>query len=341
MDKSLLSALKKSNQAVPPVWLMRQAGRYLPEYNAVRKNAGSFLDLCYTPELASEVTLQPIRRFDFDASIIFSDILVIPHALGMRLDYVNGEGPKLQKIETADDVKTLTIDGAVKKLSPVMEALKLVKKELPETTTLIGFAGAPWTVAAYMIEGSGSKDFATARGFAYQEAKAFKEILEILVEVTSEYLIEQVNNGAEVVQIFDSWAGMVPGECFKHWVLEPTKKIVSNVKKKHPNLPVIGFPKGAGIQYENFVKETGIDGVSIDYSVPLKWAAETLQKHVCIQGNLDPALLANGDEKIIRAEVKKIKELLGNGPHIFNLGHGILPHTPIKNVEILLDAVRG
>jgi len=340
MEKLLLKALSHKTCNIPPIWLMRQAGRYLPEYRERRADAGSFLNLCYNPEFASEVTLQPIERFSFDASIIFSDILVIPHAMGVDLDYKEGEGPVLGKIDSAEKIKNLKLDEIEEKLKPVFEAISLTKSKLPEHTAMIGFAGSPWTVATYMVEGGGSKDFANVKKFAYENRKIFEELLDKLVDATSRYLVKQVEAGAEVLQIFDSWAGVLPEEEFYDFVIKPTIKIIENVRAKCPDTPIIGFPKGAGVLYEDFVKETGVEGLSIDFTVPLKWAKENLQPHACLQGNLDPILLgANTGEFEQRA--KNIINILGGGPFIFNLGHGILPHTPIENVERLIEIVRG
>lgn len=339
MNKKILNSLSGKNNEVPPIWLMRQAGRYLPEYREVRKNTKSFLDLCYTPEIAAEVTLQPIERFGFDASIIFSDILVIPHAMGVDLKYVEGKGPILEKIDEESKIDSLKTDKIKDNLSPVFDALRLVKSKLPEDKTLIGFAGAPWTIATYMVEGGGSKNFSEVKKFSAGNKKSFSKLIDILTDAISDHLINQIDAGAEVVQIFDSWAGVLSENDFTNWTINPTKKIVSKVKDKFPETPIIGFPKGAGINYEKFVKETGVDAVSIDYTIPLDWAAKNLQPHVCIQGNLDPFLLASEKEEMV-LQVRRIIDVLGNGPFIFNLGHGILPHTPIENVELLLREVR-
>ncbi len=339
-NKKIINALKNIKNDVPPIWLMRQAGRFLPEYREVREHLGSFLNLCYSPKDAAEVTLQPVRRFGFDAAIIFSDILVIPDALGVDVSFVQGEGPKLSPIQSAQDIKKLDVDKVISHLNPVFEALKLTKEHLPESAALIGFAGAPWTVSTYMIEGGGSKDFSTTKKFVFENPKLYQELQEILIQATSLYLIEQIKSGAEVIQLFDSWSGVLAHEEFRDLVIKPAKKIVENIKKYSPDTPIIGFPKGAGFFYEEYIKEVPVDGVSIDYTVPLEWAAENLQPHVCVQGNLDPVILATSQE-LIRKRAREIKDILGNGRFIFNLGHGILPYTPIENVELLVDIVRN
>jgi len=337
----ILHALAGNSNETPPIWLMRQAGRYLSEYRQIRKDAGGFLNMCYSPSLASEVTLQPIRRFNFDAAIIFSDILVIPHAMGVGLDYINGEGPVLEKITSDERIDKLKIDNILPHLEPVFEALRKTKKELPEKTALVGFAGAPWTVATYMVEGGGSKQFAEVKTLAYNNPVLFERLINILVDSTITYLCAQVEAGAQVLQIFDSWAAVLADDgSFEKWCIEPIAKIVSGVKEKYPNIPIIGFPKGAGLRYEQFIHKTGIDGVGIDYSVPLKFAADKLQPHVCVQGNMDPLLLAS-DKNMAVKEAKRIISILGDGPFIFNLGHGIVPHTPIEHVQALIKTVRG
>ncbi len=338
-DKKILSSLQGKTHKTPPIWLMRQAGRYLEEYRNIRKEAGGFLDMCFNPDLASEVTLQPIRRFGFDGAIIFSDILVIPYAMGVELDYVQGEGPKLGKIDTAEKIAKLDVSSITAKLNPVFEALQKTYSELPDETTLIGFAGSPWTVATYMIEGGGSKDFANVRKFAYAERKSFEQLIQKLVDATIEYLSGQIKAGAEVIQLFDSWSGILPENEFIKWVIQPTDKIVSALKKLHPDIPIIGFPKGAGLMYERYIKEIEIDGVGLDFTVPLEWVRDVIQPHVCVQGNLDPILLANDAEGALK-EAGRIINILGDNPFIFNLGHGILPYTPIENVERLVEFVR-
>lgn len=340
MTKPFLKALQGKNNHKPPVWLMRQAGRYLTEYKKVRVEAGTFLDLCYNPELASEVSLQPIRKFGFDAAIIFSDILVIPHSMGVGLEYVEGEGPKLEKTDSSEKINNLKTGNVEKHLSPVFEAIRKTKEQLPENVAMIGFAGAPWTVATYMIAGKGRR-FDDVRNFVKKDKKAFDKMIDILTEETKEYLSLQIKAGAEAVQIFDSWAEEVPESEFENIVIKPVKEITAYLKGEFPDVRVIGFPRGVGDKYEVFVKETGVDAVSIDTSVDVEWAAKTLQKHVCVQGNLDPEILAGNDKVKIISETKRILSALNSGPFIFNLGHGILPHTPVENVELLLETIRG
>jgi uroporphyrinogen decarboxylase len=318
---------------------MRQAGRYLPEYRQVRAKASSFLDLCRTPELAAEVTLQPLRRFDLDAAIVFSDILIIPYALGQNVEFVEGEGPRLEPVRDAKAIAVLDRTLAANALAPIYEIIELVVAELPKAVPLIGFCGAPWTVATYMVEGGGSKDQAAARLFAYRDEKTFQHLIDLLVEVSAEYLVNQVKAGARVLQIFDSWAGTLPEDEFERWCIAPTKKLVERVKAKMPQTPVIGFPRGAGVLTERYVKETGVDAVSCGTSEPLTWM-ERLQRRVPVQGNLDPVLLlADGPE--FDRRVATILEALASGPFIFNLGHGILPETPIEHVEQLVALVKG
>jgi len=333
---------EKKNLTKTPIWIMRQAGRYLPEYRAIRADVKNFLDLCYNPKLASEVTLQPIRRFDFDAAIIFSDILVIPDALGVKVDFVKNEGPKLQKISTKSDLQKLKIENISKHLQPVFETLRLTKSQLANDKTLIGFSGAPFTLACYMIEGGGSKNFDLVKKTALQNEEFFSQLIDILTESVALYLIDQINNGADVVKIFDSWAGILPENDFQKWVINPTKKIIAKVKEKFPNTPIICFPRGAGILYENFAREVKSNVLAIDQNVPKLWAKEVLQNklNVIIQGNLDNQLLAYGSKNEIEKEVLKIRQTFGEKPFIFNLGHGILQETPIENVEFLMKLIR-
>jgi len=331
-EKPILKVLQKERVAQNPFWMMRQAGRYLPEYRELRARTGSFLNLCYTPKLAAEATLQPIRRFGMDAAIIFSDILLIPHALGMTLDYRDGEGPVLGDL----DISKLRRGNVESHLSPIFAALAIVKKELPENIALIGFAGAPWTVATYMVEGGASKDFAKVKEMS--AGQEFHELIDILVEETAEYLIRQIEAGAEVLQIFDSWAGVLQEFEFMKWVIKPTREIIKKIKKIHPEIPIIGFPKNAGKMLEKFTHETGIDAISLDNSVSLE-SAKALQKILPVQGNLNPEILLKDREAVIQ-ETRKIKNALAGGPFIFNLGHGILPQTPIENVEEMIAVLR-
>src|SRR5665213_3277962 len=335
-QKPLLRALAGESLAHPPFWLMRQAGRYLPEYRALRQKAGSFLGLCYTPDFAAEATLQPIRRFGMDGAILFSDILVIADALDRAVDFVEGDGPRVAPIATADD---LAGEPAPGKLAPVYDALRRIKTELPNDTALIGFAGGPWTVATYLIEG-GRSDFSRAKHWAFAETERLDRVIDRLVDATIPHLAAQIDAGAEIVQLFDSWAGMLPEAQFHRFVIQPTRRIVDGVKARHPKTPIIGFPRGAGLMYRAYFVETRVDALSLDWGVPLEIARRTLQSIGPVQGNLDPQLLVAGGEAL-DAAVRAILEALGTGPFVFNLGHGILPGTPIEHVERLKGLLRG
>jgi len=339
-QSALLHALGGKASTPPPIWLMRQAGRYLPEYREVRAKVPSFLDLCLTPELAAEVTLQPLRRFPFDAGIVFSDILIVPYALGQKVAFVEGEGPKLEPVRDEAAIAKLDETAASDRLAPVYQTAERVVAELPESVPLIGFCGAPWTVATYMVEGGGSKDQASARALAYREPETFQQLIDLLVESSARYVIGQVKAGCRVLQIFDSWAGSLPEDAFARWCIAPTRAIVARVKAESPNVPVIGFPRGAGPLAERYALETGVDGLGCDTSLPLTWIRDRLQSRLLVQGNLDPVLLAVGGPAL-EARVKTILETLGQGPFIFNLGHGILPETPIANVEHLVSLVKA
>jgi uroporphyrinogen decarboxylase len=323
---------------------MRQAGRYLPEYREVRAHAGSFLDLCYAPELAAEVTLQPIRRYGFDAAILFSDILVVPHGLGQEVRFVEGEGPRLSPIRTADALSALSIermeDGAGGILAPVYDAVRRIRTMLPDGCALIGFAGAPWTVAAYMVEGGGSRDFQAIKQWAYGDPDGFQGLIDLLVAATVRHLSNQIAAGAEVVQIFDSHSGVLPAEAFARWVIAPTARIVAALRAAHPDVPVIGFPRGAGMLYERYLRETGVQAVSLDTVVPPSWARERLGSSQPLQGNLDPIALLVGGAAMTDA-VDGICDVLGSGPFVFNLGHGIVKETPPENVAALVAYLRG
>ncbi|MGI9421264.1 MAG: uroporphyrinogen decarboxylase [Geminicoccaceae bacterium] len=339
MSSLFLQTLAGEATSPPPIWLMRQAGRYLPEYRELRKEAKGFLDLCYTPELAVEVTLQPIRRYGFDAAILFSDILVVPDALGSSVDFVEGEGPKLSPIRDGAAVARLSKSRLHEHLAPVYETLRRLRKALPEDTALIGFAGAPWTVASYMVEGSGSKEFQEARTFARRDPEAFAALIDLVTSATTDYLLAQIDAGAEVLQLFDSWAGVLPPSQFQRWCERPLSAIVGAVKEKHPDIPIIAFPRGAGVLYRRFVETVPVDGVSLDTTVPPEWAAENLEK-VCLQGNLDPiALLSGGDDML--NDARHLLNRLAGCPHIFNLGHGVLPPTDPDTVARLVDFVRS
>jgi uroporphyrinogen decarboxylase len=339
--KKLLRSLAGETMDVPPVWLMRQAGRYLPEYRATRAQAGDFLSLCYNPELAAEVTLQPIRRYGFDASILFADILLIPQALGADLWFVTGEGPRLSTITDASGMaKMKGKDDIHEHLAPVYETVKILSQELPKETTLIGFAGAPWTVATYMIAGQGTPDQAPAHKLREEDPATFDALMDLLTEATIEYLDCQVKAGAEVVKLFDSWAGSLKGEAFDRYALAPAKRIITELKTRHPDLPIIAFPREAGDKYIGFAKAVGADALAIDTSVDATWAAENLQGDTCVQGNLDPKLMVTGGDAL-QSEARRICDALKGGPHIFNLGHGITPDADPENVHRLLEAIRG
>ncbi len=325
----------------PPIWLMRQAGRYLPEYREVRTEAGSFLDLCYTPKLAAEVTLQPIRRYGFDAAILFSDILVVPDALGQDVRFVEGEGPRLEPITSASELGQLQPEKAAEKYDVVAETVARLAQDLPKETALIGFCGAPWTVATYMVGGRGSPDQAAARMFAYRDPAGFEHLLDILVESSADYLLRQVKAGAEVLQIFDSWAGSLPDKEFRKWVIAPTQRLVATVKAAAPNIPIIGFPRGAEFLSVSYVQETGVDGVSCDTSTSLNFMREQLaQTKAVLQGNLDPLLLVAGGPTL-KNRAREILDAMRGEKFIFNLGHGIVPQTPPEHVAELVAYVRG
>jgi uroporphyrinogen decarboxylase len=338
--KPLLGVLGGRHKAVPPVWLMRQAGRYLPEYRAVREKAGGFLDLCFNPELAAEVTLQPVRRFGFDAAILFSDILVIPLALGRKVEFLVGEGPRLEPLADAAAFASLheRVDGNV--LAPIYETVRRVKSALDGKTALIGFCGAPWTVATYMVAGEATADQAPARLFALSDPETFARLIDRLVQGSIEYLVGQLKAGAEVVQIFDTWAGVLSPPQFDRWCIQPTEKIVAGVRKQVPGAKIIGFPRGAGLMTLSYVEKTGVNAIGLDWTFDRKVAREMLQPRIAVQGNVDPLALLAGGAALDR-EVDDAMKTLAGGPYIFNLGHGILPDTPIAHVEQMLKRVRG
>ncbi|MEQ8967640.1 MAG: uroporphyrinogen decarboxylase [Azospirillaceae bacterium] len=329
-ERRLVAALRGQRTDRPPFWYMRQAGRYLPEYREVRAQAGSFLDLCFTPEAACEVTLQPIRRYGMDAAILFSDILVVPWALGQSLAYVEGEGPKLGPVRDSEGLAALDGGPAVERLAPVYETVSRVRAALPEDVALIGFAGAPWTVATYMVEGGTSRDFLTVKRLALGEGGdpggVFDRLAAMVVEATIGYLDRQVCAGADAVQIFDTWAGALPESAFRRWVIAPTKAIVDGLRARHPDIPIIGFPRGAGALYPDYIRETGVDAVGLDSGVPLAWARQSVQSLATVQGCLDPAFVVEGGPGM-HAEVDRILAAFGDGPFVFNLGHGIPPAT--------------
>jgi uroporphyrinogen decarboxylase len=337
--KPILEVLSGRAQATPPVWFMRQAGRYLPEYRALREKAGGFLDLCFTPELAAEVTLQPIRRFGFDAAILFSDILVVPHALGRTVTFEAGEGPRLEPLDDAAKLNRVPSEADETIFEPIYETVRRVKRELPENTTLLGFCGAPWTVATYMVAGRGTPDQAPARLMAYREPEGFARMIDILVSVSSRYLIAQLRAGADAVQIFDTWAGVLPPAAFARWCVAPVRKIITNVRAEIPDARIIGFPRGAGASLGNFVANVPVNAVSIDWTAEPAFVREHIQGKVAVQGNLDPLALLAGGAALDRA-IDEILENFAQGPFIFNLGHGILPETPIAHVEQTLRRIR-
>ena len=323
----------------PPIWLMRQAGRYLPEYRQVRAQAGSFLDLCYSPERACDVTLQPIERFDFDAAILFSDILVVPHALGQPLEFVEGTGPRLEPIQSTDELSKRA-NSEFDQFKRVFEAVDLIRNKLSKDKALIGFCGAPYTVATYMIAGQGSPDQAATRTFAYQQPDAFASLIDLLVHTSADYLAGQIEAGVNVVQIFDSWSGPLPDDQFERWVVEPTQRIVTQLRKRHRNIPIIGFPRGSAANIAHYISKTGVDGIGCDTSMPLNvMSGDMGGAEIVRQGNLDPLLLQAGGPGF-EQRIRDIKIAMGQRPFIFNLGHGILPTTPITHVERLVEIVR-
>lgn len=340
-NKTILKALRGEKQAVPPIWMMRQAGRYLPEYKATRAEAGDFLSLCYNSDLATEVTLQPIRRYGFDAAILFADILLLPQALGADLWFVTGEGPRLSTITDQSGLDALKpVADIHETLNPIYRTVRNLTGALPRETTLIGFAGAPWTVATYMIAGRGTPDQGPAHALKDQNKAVFEGLLDRITEGTIEYLSAQIEAGAEVVKLFDSWAGSLKGADFDKYATAPTKRIISELKARHPGTPIIAFPREAGDKYIGFHKQTGANCVAIDDSVSAEWAAEHVQKDGCVQGNLASSHMVTGGDALV-SETKRIVKAFGNGPHIFNLGHGITPDANPDNVQRMIDAVRG
>ncbi|HWV97336.1 MAG TPA: uroporphyrinogen decarboxylase [Xanthobacteraceae bacterium] len=340
MTQPFMEVLRGQRQSVPPIWMMRQAGRYLPEYRELRAKAGSFLDLCFTPDYAAEVTLQPIRRFKFDAAIIFSDILVIPHALGRSVRFEAGEGPRLDPLDTPELIARLAPQADDTKLAPVYEALRRVRRELDPSVALIGFCGAPWTVATYMVAGRGTPDQAPARLLAYRHPEAFARVIDVLVDASISYLVKQLAAGANALQIFDTWAGVLPPREFQRWSIEPTRRIIEGVRRAVPDAKIIGFPRGAGAQLPSYVARTGVDAVSIDWTAEPKLIRDHVQNRVAVQGNLDPlALIAGGDT--LDQAVDDVLANYADGRLIFNLGHGITPETPIAHVEQMLRRVRS
>jgi uroporphyrinogen decarboxylase len=338
--KPLLDVLGGQQRETPPIWMMRQAGRYLPEYREARAKAGGFLDLCFNSDFAAEVTLQPIRRFGVDAAIIFSDILVIPYALGRSVRFEVGEGPRLDPLDTPEKIATLAREADFGTLEPVYEAVRRARAKLAADVTLIGFCGAPWTVATYMIAGQGTPDQAPARILAYRDPEAFSKIIDVLVENSIRYLVGQLSAGADCVQIFDTWAGVLPAREFLRWSTAPTARIVDGVRAKVPDAKIIGFPRGAGALLPPYIDATKVDAVSIDWTAEPSSIRERVQNCVAVQGNLDPLALIAGGAALDRA-IDDVLANYGEGRLIFNLGHGILPETPIAHVEQMMRRVRA
>ena len=339
--KTILRALAGETLPTPPIWMMRQAGRYLPEYKATRAQAGDFLSLCYNPELAAEVTLQPIRRYGFDASILFADILLLPQALGADLWFVTGEGPRLSTVTSTQDFEALKPISAIHDtLSPIYETVKILSRELPPETTLIGFAGAPWTVATYMIAGQGTPDQGPAHALKNTNREVFEALLDRITLGTIEYLSEQIKAGAEVVKLFDSWAGSLQGADFLNYAVKPSAQIVAALNERHPDTPIIAFPRGAGEKYVGLHDAIGADCIALDDGVTAEWAAEKVQTSGCVQGNLKSSHMVTGGDALV-SETRRIVDAFKTGPHIFNLGHGITPDADPENVQLMIDTVRA
>lgn len=343
-SKRILQTFKGNKTDQIPFWFMRQAGRYLPEYRELRKQAGSFLDLVYNPDMATEITLQPIRRFKMDAVILFSDILIVPHALGQDLQFVQGEGPKLDPIRHEDQIQKLSIDYVDDKFEKIYQTVGKVKQKLIDEefdqTALIGFAGSPWTVACYMVEGGGSKDFHHTKIWAYKDPVIFQKLIDVITQATIQYLKGQIKAGAEAIQLFDSWSGILDPYLFEKFVIHPTQKIVQSLKKDHPNVPVIGFPRCAGVLYTQYLEKTDVDVIAIDTQVSPSWARDNLQNKKPVQGNLDPVALLTGGDALENA-AKTILNDLSSGPFVFNLGHGVIKETPPEHVQQLCEIIRG
>lgn len=340
VTKTLMRVLSSERLAIPPIWLMRQAGRYLPEYRAIRQTAKSFLDLCFDPQRAAEVTLQPIRRFGFDAAILFSDILVIPYALGQQVSFEDGEGPRLDPLAEPSALGRLWQEVDQQRLAPVYETIDRVRKELSGDISLLGFCGAPWTVATYMIAGGGVPDQLPARQFAYRHPEAFGRLIDILVSASAAYLIRQFEAGVDAVQIFDSWAGVLPPDEFHRWCIDPCARMAGLVRAKIPHAKIIGFPRGAGTKLERYLAGVPVDAVGLDWMIDFDFAREQVQKKRPVQGNLDPLALLAGGATLDRS-IDAVLAAFSGGPFIFNLGHGVLPETPIAHVERLVKRVRG
>ena len=340
MKKKLLCSLSGKKASHPPIWFMRQAGRYLPEYLRLRQNCSSFLDFCYTPDLAIEATLQPIQRYAFDAAILFSDILVIPDALGQSVTFKEGEGPVLKPIRSIEDLGLLSVSKINDHLEPVMKTIRGVVSEVPEHIAVIGFCGGPWTVAVYMVEGRSKTDHEIVRSWSVKDPKGFSKLINMITDASIKYLLQQIKNGVEVVQIFDSWAGVLDKDGFYQWVIEPTKRIVEAIWSVYPKFPIIGFPRLAGNLILDYVVETNVCAVGLDQTVPLNWAANTIQQQCAVQGNLDNMVLVEGGKQL-RKSINIILQKLNNGPFIFNLGHGVLPNTPPAHVNDAIEIIKS
>ena len=341
-DQKLIRVLQGNKESPPPIWFMRQAGRYLPEYRALRQKAGSFLKLCYSPELAAEVTLQPITRFDFDAAILFADILLIPRALGWGLEFVEGEGPRLPSFKGGEDLSRLKtgFEAGLDELEPIYETVDRVRGGLGSEKALIGFAGAPWTVATYMITGGVARDPSEARALLYEDRASVEGLLDLLADATILYLSRQVDAGCDALQLFESWASGLPDAAYETLCIKPVRKIVSAMKQKYPDIPITGFPRGAGARLQSYADATGVDAVGLDTSVPLSWVRENFSKQQAVQGNLDPLALVAGGESLA-VGISEIKEAFSDRPFIFNLGHGILQTTPPEHVGEAINLIRS
>ena len=337
-EKLLVRALKGQQTERVPFWFMRQAGRFLPEYRELRASTKGFLDLCFTPEKAAEVTLQPLRRFGMDGAILFSDILVVPHALGVDVKFAEGEGPIVELVTTSERISRLKYDAS--QLAPIGETVRLARAGLPQGAALIGFAGAPWTVACYMLQGKGGKEFARAREFAYAHPDLMQQIIDVLSDATIQYLRMQIDAGAEAIQLFDSWAGLLTPDQFPLWVTAPTKKIFAALKQSHPHIPLIGFAKGAGLNLAGYAKEVGANCIGVDQHMPLQFGIDAALPGQAVQGNLDPLLLASDKAGALK-QTESILKTFGTRPAVFNVGHGFVPHTPIENVAAVIEFVKA
>ncbi|MEM7617651.1 MAG: uroporphyrinogen decarboxylase, partial [Pseudomonadota bacterium] len=343
--KLLLQAASGKKTSQIPIWLMRQAGRYLPEYRSIRRQNKNFLDMCYSPEVAYEITMQPIKRFDFDAAILFSDILVLPHALGVNVEFIENIGPKLEIVQSLNDLQKLTGNLSEEKFSnflqPVFDVITMLKDNLADDKTLIGFAGSPWTVATYMMEGGSSKNFANIKLYMYNHPDEFAEFLNILADYTAIYLLKQIESGADIVKLFDSWAGVLSKKEYENYVIAPNRRIIQAIRNKYPDFPIIGFPKNSGIYYPKYVDETSVNVLAVDQNIAIDWIDNNIRDNVALQGNLDPILLFSEKERIEEYLSNIFSKVSVGRPYIFNLGHGVLPKTPVDNVKFLVDYVKN